>query len=121
LQKSSSTTTEKDDCAQVYDDPSSIYFATNFCPHSDNMDVYRKSSANGPPKSANKQVTVLKTAIHVAIVDASSSAGGTNFTVLSTADAWNSSRRVTKYSEGLKNREADQEGIPSVPFAASIP
>jgi hypothetical protein len=32
--------------------------------------------------------------------------------VLSTADAWNSSRHITKFLEGLKNREADREGIP---------
>jgi hypothetical protein len=28
------------------------------------------------------------------------------------ADTWDSSRRVTEFLEGLKNREADQEGIP---------
>jgi hypothetical protein len=33
-------------------------------------------------------------------------------TVLSTAEAWHSSRHVTEFLEGLKNREVDREGIP---------
>jgi hypothetical protein len=36
--------------------------------------------------------------------------------VLSTADAWNSSQHVTEFLEGLKNREADREGIPFLPL-----
>jgi hypothetical protein len=85
------------------------------------MVVCRNSSASGPPKSADKQVTVLKTATPVAATAASPSTGRTSWTILSITDAWNSSRRVTEFLEGLKNREADQEGIPFVLLAASIP
>jgi hypothetical protein len=56
----------------------------------------------------------------MAVVVASTYAGGTGGTVLSTADAWDSSRRVTEFLEGLKNRKADREGIPFVPPDASI-
>jgi hypothetical protein len=116
-----SAATKKDDCAQVYDDSSSVYSATNFGPHSDNMVVRMKSSVSGPLKSANKQVTVLNTATPVTAAAASSSTRGTGWTVLSTADTWNSSRHVTEFLEGLKNKEADWEGIPFVPLAASVP
>jgi hypothetical protein len=97
-----SDATEKDDCAQVYDDSSSVYSATNFGPHSDSMAVRRKSLACGPPKSADKHMTVLKTATPVAVAAASSSARGIDWSVLSTADAWNSSQRVTEVMECLK-------------------
>jgi hypothetical protein len=60
---------------------------------------------------ATKQVTILKTATLVAAA-AASSVGWIGWSVLSTADAWDSSHRVTKFLKGLKNREADREGIP---------
>jgi frataxin-like iron-binding protein CyaY len=60
---------------------------------------------SGPPKLVDKQVIILKTATPVAAATASSSAGGTNWTVLSTANAWNSSRQVTEFLKALKNRE----------------
>jgi hypothetical protein len=94
-----SATTKKDDCAQVCDDPSSVYSSTDLDPHSGNMVVCRKSSASGPPKPADKQVTAFKTVAPVAAVVASSSVRGTGWTVLSTIDAWDSSRCVTEFLE----------------------
>jgi hypothetical protein len=38
------------------------------------------------------------------------SAGATGSTVLSAAEAWNFCRRTTEFLEGLKYREADQQG-----------
>jgi hypothetical protein len=79
-----------------------VYSTINFYPHSDNMVVHRKSSASGPPKPADIQVTAPKTAAPMAVATASSSVGGTGWTILSTADAWDCSRRVTEFLEGLK-------------------
>jgi hypothetical protein len=76
---------------------------------------------SSPPKPADKQVTAPKTTAPVATTTTSSSAGGTGWTVLSTADTWDSSWRVTEFLEGLKNIEANWEGIPFVPLDASIP
>jgi hypothetical protein len=85
------------------------------------MVVRRKSSASGPPKSVAKQVTVIKNYTPMTATATASSVGGTGWTVLSTTDARNSSRLVTEFLEGLKNREANREGIPFVPLAASVP
>jgi hypothetical protein len=76
---------------------------------------------SGPPKPATKLVTILKTAAPVAAAVVSSSEGGTGRTVLSTADAWDSPRRVTDFQEGLKNREADQEGTSCIPLLLQPP
>jgi hypothetical protein len=97
-----SAAAEKDDCAQVCDDPSSVYSATNSDPYSDNKVICRKSLASGPPKSADKPMSALKTAAPMAAVAASSTAGGTSWTVLLIADAWDFSRWVTEFLEGLK-------------------
>jgi hypothetical protein len=82
------------------------YSAINLDPYSDITAIHRRPLASGQPKPATKSVTILKTAA------ASSLAGGIGWTVLSIADAWDSSRCVTEFLEGLKNTEADQEGIP---------
>jgi hypothetical protein len=37
-------------------------------------------------------------------------AGVTGSTTLSTAEAWNFCRRIAEFLEGLKNRDADQQG-----------
>jgi hypothetical protein len=66
-------------------------------------------------------VTILKTAAPVAAILVSSSEGGTNRTVLSIADVWDSSRHVTDFLEGLKNQEADREGTPCVPLLLQSP
>jgi hypothetical protein len=43
------------------------------------------------------------------------SVGMTGSTTLSVAEAWDYYRRTTEFIEGLKNREADQEGNPFTP------
>jgi hypothetical protein len=42
--------------------------------------------------------------------------GVTDSTTLSTAEAWDYCRRAAEILEGLKNREADQEGNPFTPL-----
>jgi hypothetical protein len=86
-----------------------VYSTLNFDQHSDIMVVHRKSSVSAQPKPTSAQVTTPKTATPAAAT--SSSAGGTVWTILSIADAWDSSRRVTEFLENLKNREVDREGI----------
>jgi hypothetical protein len=76
---------------------------------------------SGPLKPATKLVTILKTAATVTAAAISSSEGGTGRTVLSTADAWGSSRYVTDFLEGIKNWEANQEGTPCVPLLLQSP
>jgi hypothetical protein len=90
---------------------------------SDIMAIHRRPSVSGPPKPATKLVTILKIAAHVvaAATAISSSEEGTCRTVLSTANAWDSSRRVTDFLEGLKNREDDREGTPFVPLLLQSP
>jgi hypothetical protein len=88
------------------------YSVVNIDPYSDITVIHRKPSMSGPPKPTTKLVTILKT---VAVV--SSTEGGTGRTVLSIADAWDSSRRVIDFLEGLKNRE----GTPFVPLLLHPP
>jgi hypothetical protein len=95
------------------------YFIINLDPYSDIRAIHRKPSVSSQPKPATKQVTILKIAAPVATT-ASSLAGGTGWTVLSIADAWDSSRCVTEFIEGLKNRDADQKGMPYALLDASI-
>jgi hypothetical protein len=95
-----------------------VYSTLNFDQHSDIMVVHRKSSVSAQPKPTSAQVTTPKTATPAAAT--SSSVGGTVWTILSIADAWDSSRRVTEFLENLKNREVDREGILFTPLDASI-
>jgi hypothetical protein len=76
---------------------------------------------SGPPKLTTKLVTILKIAAPTAAAVVSSSEVGTGRTVLSTAEACDSSRRVTDFLEGLKNQEADREGTPYVPLLLQFP
>jgi hypothetical protein len=92
------------------------YSVVNHDSCSDITAIHRRPSVSGQLNLANKMVTILKTATHVAAAATSSSEGGTGWTILSTADAWDSSRRVTEFLEGLKNQEADREGKPFVPL-----
>jgi hypothetical protein len=89
------------------------------------MTVCSKSSMSGPPKPVAKLMVIPKTGGSSKKVDGSaivhehvplvvttpvpSSLEGTDWMVLSTAEAWSSYRRVTDFLEGLKNREADWE------------
>jgi hypothetical protein len=97
------------------------YFFINLDPCSDITTIHRRPSVSGPPKLATKLVNILKTTAPVATAVVSSSEGGTGRTVLSTGDAWDSSRHVTDFLEGLKNQEADQEGTPFVPLLLRSP
>jgi hypothetical protein len=80
------------------------------------MAARRKSLASGPPKQADKQATALQTATHVITTAAPPPVGVVSSKVISTAEAWNYSRRVTEFLKGLKNREANREGNPFSPL-----
>jgi hypothetical protein len=97
------------------------YFVVNLYPCSDLMAIHRRPSPSGPPKPVTWLVTILNIATHVAAAAISSSEGGTDWTVLSTANARDYSRRVTDFLESLKNWEADQEGTPCVPLLLQSP
>jgi hypothetical protein len=97
------------------------YSIVNLYPCSDLTAIHRRPSVSGPPKPATKLVTILKTAAPVAAAAVSSLEGGTGRTILSIADVWDSSRRVTDFLEGLKNQEVDQEGTPCVPLLLQSP
>jgi hypothetical protein len=93
------------------------YSVVNLYPCSDLMAIQKRPAMRGPPKLATKLVTILNTAAPAI----SSSEGDTGQTVLSTANAWDSSRCVTDFLEGLKNWEADQEGTLCVPLLLQSP
>jgi hypothetical protein len=77
---------------------SSLPKDTYLDPCSDITAIHRRPSASGPPKLVTMLVTILKTAAPVVAAAAvSSSEGGTGRNVLSTADAWGSSRCVTDF------------------------
>jgi hypothetical protein len=63
------------------------YSVINLDPYSDITTIHRRPSVSSQPKPAMKQVTILKTTGPLDASAASSSAGGTGWTVLSTADA----------------------------------
>jgi hypothetical protein len=106
-----STATEEDDCAQVHNDSPSTYSIADFDTYFDNIAVCRKSSTSSPPKPATKPMAIHKTGESSKKADESatvcehippvvtaripSSLEGTNWTVLFTAEAWNSSWHVT--------------------------
>jgi hypothetical protein len=113
---------------QVYTNSPFTYCVADFDTYSDNMVVCRKSSTSGPPKPAAKLMAVSKTSGSSKKADESatvrehvppvvtapipSSLEGTNWMVLLTVEAWNSSRRVTEFLEGLQNQKTDWEGTP---------
>jgi hypothetical protein len=61
------------------------YSVINLDPYSGITTIHKRPSASGQPKPSTKPVTILKIAAPMTV--ASSSAGGTDWTVLSTADA----------------------------------
>jgi hypothetical protein len=97
------------------------YSIVNLYPCSNLTAIHRRPSASDPPKPATKLVTILKTIAPMATIVISSSEGGTDRTIMSIADIWDSSRRVTDFLEGLKNQEADREGTPYVPLLLQSP
>jgi hypothetical protein len=62
------------------------YSVINLDPYSDITAIHRRPPVSGQSKPATKPVTAVKTS-----ATASSSAGGTSWTVLSIANAWDSS------------------------------
>jgi hypothetical protein len=70
----------------------------------------------GSSKKSVESTTMHQLVPSVAAAPIPSSSEGNNWMVLSTIDAWNSSWHVTEFLEGLKNQEADQEGVPFVPL-----
>jgi hypothetical protein len=65
-------------------------------------------------------MTSPKTVAPMVATVPSSSAEGINWSVLSMADVWDSSRCVTEFLDSLKNTEADWEGIPFIHSDTSI-
>jgi hypothetical protein len=97
------------------------YSVINLDPCFDITAIHKKPSMSGLLKPTTKLVTILKTATLVAATVISSSEEGTRQTVLSIADAWDSSRHVTNLIEGSKNWEANQESTPFVPLLVRSP
>jgi hypothetical protein len=95
--------------AQVGNSLDLYFIACEFFLNSHYSSDRRKPSAANPSK---------KLAQHPSSSHATSiacSAGVTGFITLSVAEAWDYCRRTAKFLEGLKNREADQEGNPFTP------
>jgi hypothetical protein len=73
-------------------------------------------NTGGSSKKADESATVCEHVPTMVTAPISSSSEGTNWTVLSTTEAWNSSWHATEFLEGLKNQKADQEGTPFAPL-----
>jgi hypothetical protein len=67
--------------------------------------------ASRPPKVTDKQAATHQTVPPVIAAPTPPPMGVIGLMVLSTAEAWDSSQCVIEFLEGLKNREADREGI----------
>jgi hypothetical protein len=79
------------------------------------------AKTGGSFKKVDKFAIVHQSIPPVVVAPIPSSSEGSNWTMLSTADSWNSSQHVTKCLEGLKNWEADREGTPFRSFTSSVP
>jgi hypothetical protein len=75
----------------------------------------------GSSKKEDELATVHEHIPSVVTTPIPSSSEGINWTVLSTAEAWNSSWHVTEFLEDLKNQKADQEGTPFAPLLHQSP
>jgi hypothetical protein len=71
--------------------------------------VYRKPSPADPSKK------IIQSAPSSYATLTAPSAGVTDSTTLSAVEAWDFCRRTAEFLEGLKNREADQQGNPFTP------
>jgi hypothetical protein len=60
------------------------------------------------PTDPSKKITQLAPSSYATLI--APSAGVTSSTALSDAEAWDFCRRIAKFLEGLKNRDADQQG-----------
>jgi hypothetical protein len=87
-----------------------LYFIVcEFILYFDDSSVRRKPSSANP----SKKITKPATSSYATLV--ASSVGVTGSTMLSAAEAWDYCQRTAEFLEGLKNREADQEGNPFTP------
>jgi hypothetical protein len=77
--------------------------------NSNDSSVHRKPSA----ADSSKKLTQHASSSHATLV--APPAGVTGSTTSSAAEAWDYCRRTAEILEGLKNREADQEGNPFTP------
>jgi hypothetical protein len=80
------------------------------------MIARKKPLASGLPKQANKQAAILQIATPMIAAAPPPPIGVIGSKVVSTVEAWDYSWRTTEFLEGLKNREADQEGNPFSPL-----
>jgi hypothetical protein len=61
------------------------------------MTIYKKSSAGGSSKNLDKPAAVRQTISLVATASTPFAIEGASWTILSTTDGWNSSRRITEF------------------------
>jgi hypothetical protein len=85
------------------------FIACDFFLNSHDSFVHRKSSAADPSKKLAHPASFS----HATLV--APPAGVTGSTILPAGEAWDYCRRAADILEGLKNREADQEGNPFTP------
>jgi hypothetical protein len=77
------------------------------------MAIHRKSLVSGPPKRADKQVTILKAATIVTAAAAPPPpAGVISSKAVSITDTCDYAHRAAKFLEDLKNKETGREGNP---------
>jgi hypothetical protein len=84
-----------------------LYFIVyEFILYSHDSSVRRKPSSADP----SKKITQPTPSSYATLI--APSVGVTGSTTLSVVEAWDYCRRTAEFLEGLKNREADQEGNP---------
>jgi hypothetical protein len=95
--------------AQICDSVDLCFIVYEFILYSHDSSVHRKSS----PADLSKKITQPAPSSYATPV--TPSAGVTSSTTLSAAEACDFYRWTTEFLEGLKNREADQQGNPFTP------
>jgi hypothetical protein len=85
------------------------FIVCEFILYSHDSSVHRKPS----PADPSKKITQPAPSSYATSI--APSAGVTGSTVLSAAEVWDFCRWIAKFLEGLKNREADQQGNPFTP------
>jgi hypothetical protein len=111
------TIDEKGTRAQVCADVDLYFITCEFDLYSDDdAPIYRKPLATEPPKKTIKPATASQIAPSVITALIPHPAGVTSSTMLSPTKAWDNCRQAAELLEGLKNREADQEGNPFLPL-----
>jgi hypothetical protein len=80
------------------------FIVCEFILYSHDSSVHRKPSPTDP----SKKITQPVPSSYATLV--APSKGVTGFTTLSAAEAWDFCRWTAEFLEGLKNREADQQG-----------